>query len=461
MSMGHTTRLLVLLALLALTALPGCSSNTASSSDASVPNDAAARDASDLVDADTALDADIDAIVEEVDPTVLTNFSFDAAKHIEVSAQGVLQPLESADQVDYYAFEAEAGEVYVIKTNRGRFTPDNVIALYSPDRELLAENDMGWVWPNDLVDARLVVRTEESGTYFVVVEDRVLPPEVFQFDDVPTFFYRVSVDHVARGSAGFGWEAEDADDTAMVAFTDDEGSGVAYVTLVGELHEGEVDLFELQGRVAQALIGHVLPGGVPGNGSTLRTGVVGIRDASDHLVAQIDRSLGTEAIHPPIDDATYTLSVEATEELGDNAFYAIDLVLLAENPQEAETDNDTPEAAQPLLLEGGFFRRGTILASLPADDVDYFSFEAMAGETMEVICEGHSAGSGVRELKAELRNADDEVLGEATEVLNEGLSLEQVPAEVTGSYYLRLSSETPDDAEAAPAWARCAVVSEL
>ncbi len=59
-------------------------------------------------------DADQDGAVDEVDPTVLTNFSFDDAKPIELGPTGALQPLQSATQVDYFSFEAEAGVFYVI-----------------------------------------------------------------------------------------------------------------------------------------------------------------------------------------------------------------------------------------------------------------------------------------------------------------------------------------------------------
>lgn len=453
----HFVRRPVLLLVLLTSA--SCSSELARSSDASIPDDAG-TDTRDGAAADGTTDADVDADVDEVDPTVLTNFSFEAAKHIELGDRGALQPLEGADQVDYYAFDAQAGEVYVITTNRGRFTPDNVISLYSPDQELLAENDTGWLWPNDQVDARLVVRAQQTGTYYVVIEDRVLPSEVFDLD-IPSFYYRVTVEHVDRQSTGFGWDSQGAGDLAQVTFADDEATGVRYVTLIGELREGEVDRFELQGRLANVLIGHVLPGGADGNGSTLHTGLVAVRDASEHLVAQIDGADGVEGIHPPVDDASYTLSVEAAEAPGDNAFYAIDLVLLLDNPREADGDNDGPETATGLLLDGGFSRRGTVLAEVPEGDVDYFTFEAMPGDHLQVHCEGSSAGSGVRDLRAELRDADDEVLAEATETVAGGLQILGVTADAGGTYYLRLTSETPDDSEAPPAWARCAVIAEL
>lgn len=413
-------------------------------------------------DADAALapDADTDAEVEEVDPTILTNFSFDDAKSIEVGPTGVLQPLESATQVDYFSFEAEAGEVYAITALRGRFSPNNVLSIYDPDREKLAENDVGWLWPGDLVDARLVVRARESGTYFVVVEDRELPERAFQSEGAPAFYYRVIVAHAEPSSPEFGWESSSSDEPAVVTFTHDMMTGVAYVTLIGELAEGETDRFELRGAAAQALIGHVHPGGVTGNGSTLIDGVVGIQDATEHLVAEIDRGLGSQFIHPPVADGDYTLSVRSDGTLGDNAFYAIDLVLLTDNPSETATDNDTLETAEPIALLGGFLRRGTILAELPMLDSDYFEFETQQDDKVDVICEGQSAGSGVRGLTAEIRDSTDAVLGEATETVDGGLFLAGVVAGEPGTHYLRLSSDTTDDADAARAWVRCAVIAE-
>jgi hypothetical protein len=159
-------------------------------------------------------------------------------------------------------------------------------------------------------------------------------------------------------------------------------------------------------------------------------------------------------------DADYTLSVRTDVALGNNAFYAIDLVLLPDNPSEEATDNDTLESAQTIELKGGFLRRGTILAELPALDHDYFAFEAQGNDRVDVRCEGESAGSGVRELRAQLRNGEDELLGEATEALDTGLFLTGVTVDAPGTYYLRLSSATPASAESAPAWVRCAIIAE-
>lgn len=413
------------------------------------------------VDGASDADTDADAEVEEVDPTVLTNFSFDDAKPIEPGPVGALQPVQSADQVDYFSFDAEAGEVYVLATARGRFSPNNVIAFYDPSREKVAENDVGGIWPGDLVDARLIVRARESGTHYVVIEDRMLPPGAFGNEDVPTFYYRVTVAHLEPSMPGVVFEeASSSGDAASVEFLDDEDFGVAYVTVIGELSEGQTDRFMLHGRAGQVLVGHVLPGGIAGNGSTLLDGVVGLRDASEHLVAEIDRGLGTQNLHPPVADAAYTLSVRSDGTLGDNAFYAIDLVLLPDNPSEEATDNDTVESAQAIVLKGGFLRRGTILAELPALDQDYFAFEAQLNDRVDVRCEGESAGSGVRDLHAEIRDSEDIVLGEASEAVDTGLFLTGVTVGDPGTYYLRLSSATPESAAAAPAWVRCAVIAE-
>ena len=443
--------------LVCLLVCAGCSTGSGGPLDADMEHDASPRDAS--LDSSADADADTDADVEEIDPTVLTNFSFDAAKHIAVDTNGVLQPLESATQLDYYAFEAEAGEVYVIKTNRGRFSPDNVLSFYSPDREKLAENDVGWVWPGeDIVRVGGCARTRVART-IIVVEDRVLR-SAFTTDGVPTFFYRLTVSHLDTSTPGVGWEPSSSDDATAIAFVDDP-NGVAYAILIGELSEGEVDHFELEGRAAQALIGHALPGGVSGNGSTLVSGSVDVRDETEHLVAMIDRGHGAQHIHPPVEAGPYTLSVSAGGAAGDNAFYVIDLVLLPDNPLEEESANDTFETAHALALEGNFLRRGTFLAQLPSGDLDYFAFEAMAGERLDVICEGESAGSGVRGLLAEIRDPNDEALGEATETIENGLRLERVIAEEAGTHYVRLSSETEDDSEAPPAWVRCAVITEI
>lgn len=391
-----------------------------------------------------------------------TNVSFETARDVPLGDDGVLQPVLGAAQVDYFKLEVEANTVYMIATNAGRWAPDNVLAVYDANEELLAENDIGWIWPGDSFDARLIIRPIESGTYYLKVEDLVTPAAYFAFDEAALLYYRVTVHTLDSSSASVIWESEDSSVPAQVTFTDDFASGVSHVTLIGELSEGETDTFELQGRDGQALIGHVLPGGVHGNGSTAIGGAVRVIDASDHVLAAIDRALGVEHIHPPITSGQHTLSVTAQGTLGDNSFYAINLVLLTDNPHEqAELDaanmNDAIETAELLTVQGMFMRRGTLLSELPMGDVDYYSFEANAGEMMRVICEGASAGSGVIELRAELRDPSDVELASMIEAIESGVIIEDVPVAETGTHYLRLSSDTGNDANAPPAWTRCAV----
>jgi hypothetical protein len=73
-----------------------------------------------------------------------------------------------------------------------------------------------------------------------------------------------------------------------------------------------------------------------------------------------------------------------------------------------------------------------------------------------VGCEAESAGSGIRSLHAEVRDADDAVLASAVETPIAGLFMEPFVLETTGPHYLRIWSES---ASASPIehWVRCVV----
>jgi hypothetical protein len=76
-----------------------------------------------------------------------------------------------------------------------------------------------------------------------------------------------------------------------------------------------------------------------------------------------------------------------------------------------------------------------------------------------VNCEGESGGSGVRGLKAELFAPSMQPLMAASEASPKALLIEPFELQTAGTYYLKLSSETPpaEDDTVEP-WVRCAVL---
>jgi hypothetical protein len=387
-----------------------------------------------------------------------TNVSFETAREVELGSLEVWQTLHSDEQVDYYTFEAGAGGFYALSTNRGTFSPDNVMTLYDPERQPIAENDDGSMWPGDAIDARLVVRLPTAGKYFVRVEDRTTPADFFAGQLGPSLYYQLTIRAVDGSTPGFALESANETQPATANLVDDERSGNAYVTLLGDLSPADRDVFAFMGMADRALIGELLAPGPAGDGSTALLGRVRIVNADQHVLGGIDRAIGQHSIHPPVGQGAYQLTVSADGQPGSNGFYAINMTLLPDNPRERYNDsNDKLAMAEPLVLKGSFNRRGLVLARLAPGDVDYFSFDVLEGEQLLIGCESESGGSGVHALRAELRDERDKAFASAIEEPDQNLIIEQVAATAAGTRYLRLSSETVSQADMTEPWARCVV----
>jgi hypothetical protein len=397
------------------------------------------------------------AVQHDAGPTrpLPTNVSFETAKRLEPDGTPPLQDEVSATQVDYYVFAGSAGQFVELSTDRMTFSPDVVISLYDADHTLLAQNDEGAIWPGAPVDARLVARLPADGDYYVTVDDPYTPPEFFQAS-FSLLYYHLRLHPIADGIDGFA--IADGSEPHAAAFAHDDKTGYDFLTLVGELGD-EPNVFDLDGLAAHALIGHVQLSGTMGNGSSAAGGEVQISDADGHVLAHIDRGQDQAAIDPPVEAASYQVTVSAGGELGDAPYYVLDFVMLDDNLREQdEAGNSELAGAEPVDLQGTISRRGLVLVELPEADVDYFKLDAMASEQIAVSCEGESGGSGVRGLTAELRDDSEQVLGSATETATANLQMPPVTVSRTGTYYVRLTSETPkaDTGSVAP-WTRCAV----
>jgi hypothetical protein len=383
------------------------------------------------------------------------NVSFETALRVQTDGSNHLQDEQSADQLDYYVFSGTAGEFYELRTDTGDFTPDNVISLYDAEHTLIAENDSGSIWPGDAIDARLVVRVPSSGDYYVAVEDRLTPPEFFH-SSFPLLYYHLSVRALGADATAVAHEGDAA--PATVAFVQDATSGYGYATLLGEFGAGD-DAFTFIGSTDQALIGHALPSGSSGNGGSAQGGRVRVATADEHGLAEIDRGRGQENIRPPVTDGTFRVTLSADGDLGANAFYAVDLVLLPDNPREQnDADNGALAGAETVAMKGGNRRRGLLLSTLPAKDIDYYQFDAAQNEHVSVLCEGESGGSGVRGLRAELRDDADTMLASALETEVANLQINAVQVGAAGTYYLRLTSDATPKAPVNEPWVRCAII---
>jgi hypothetical protein len=381
---------------------------------------------------------------------------FDSALPVSTSdGPGVLIDTKSANQVDFFSFQAEAGKFYELKTDNHAFSPDNVIKLFDSERRAIAENDDGSLWPGDTIDARLLVELAKSGTYYVSVEDPYANPAFFN-SSFSLLYYHLNVREITPTTKGFAL-AKAAGPTGL-SFEHDEKTGYDYVTVLGEMRSDE-SVFTFEGQADKALIGQSAVAGPEGNGSTFSGGHVRVANASN-LLADIDRSRGQVSIHPPIGAGSHSVNIlSAGAAPGEHPYYSLDLVQLKDNPSEqADVANTMLAGAEPVTFTGSSARRGLLLARLPANDVDYFRIDLNAGEVTRASCEGESGGSGVRELSAEFRDSSDTKIASAQETMDQNLLLQPITVDKTGSYYLRLSASAQPMTPPVERWVRCAIL---
>ncbi|HEX5661694.1 MAG TPA: hypothetical protein VFX59_31100 [Polyangiales bacterium] len=382
-------------------------------------------------------------------PGLAGNHSFETAVWVEPDGEPPIANEHHVDQVDYYAFHGKGGSYYTLVTEAGAYHPDNVITLYDGERRVIAQNDVGSIWPGDDIDTRLVVRLPHDGDYYVTVEDPSRDPDVFRSDFV-LLYYHLSVRTVTPETPGFAfWDGTRVLDDYLI----DGELGYAYLTVVGSADAPSQEL-AFAGLAERALIARVLQGGVDGNGSTVLSGRASVRTKSGAVLAEVNRQAHGGDIRPPVSAGEHRFTLQHEGEVGSNAFFAIDLVLLDENPREQrEQENDTRAGAETIAWSLGTRGRGLLLSILPVGDVDYYAIPAAQGAYIGVICEGQSTGSGVRGLTAELLDPNEQRLAASADV-DRGLDVSAIVGEA-GTYYLRLAATATTDALP---WVRCAVV---
>jgi hypothetical protein len=383
------------------------------------------------------------------------NDSFETATPIDLSVKPRIRDITRPSEVDYYSFDGEAGAYYALSTDYNSFSPDTIITLFDPDKQLIGENDSGAIWPGDNIDSRLVVRLQRSGTYYVRVQNHLGDGPVY-----PPIFYHLKIERLSPDADGV--TVQTSDSPAQVRFAHDMMTGYSYATVLGDFAAVQAIAFEVQAGAQQILVGHVLPSGPQGTGSTARVGVVSTTDPDGNVLTRIDASADQQIFHPPLDSATYQVRGKLSGDAGDNGFFAIDLTLEPDNPREqAEAKNDTLKGAEAIDLKqdmGFFRRRGLLLSSLPENDVDYYRFDSPMVSKITIGCEGQTGGSGVIGLHVELRDGDDKMLAAADEVPNMDLLISSAALPTPGTYYVRLSSKTKTVKDPVEPWARCAVI---
>ena len=157
---------------------------------------------------------------------------------------------------------------------------------------------------------------------------------------------------------------------------------------------------------------------------------------------------------PPLTAGQYLLWVQHPQAaLGANDFYVIKTRFGTENPPEINVDTNDTAAGAGVLTFAGDPGQVFTLSRLPGNDVDYYRFGLPAGLNFAVTCGGRVAGSGVRDLRVELRDESDTVVAMATETATGAASIPNMTLTSTNAY-IRLSKGSQDP-EVNGAWVRC------
>lgn len=388
-------------------------------------------------------------------PPITENESFETALPLELGTARLQDVLHFA-QDNFFAFEGRAGEFIDLRTSYHTFSPDVTLRLYDAQRTLLAENDDGSLWPGDAVDARLVVRLPSAGRYFVKVTDDKTTREYFASDSPSLLYYRVDARVIAPGVEGFVF----ADHAGQpdVSFALDAKSGYSFATLVGTLEAAQLDSFAFTAVDNQIIVGHLLGAGIPPPAASASVDKLRVTSSDQHLLAEVVGAPTPTKFYPPVRTGKNLVTIAAPATVGANGYYAVDLVMLPDNPREQhEAENGLLASAEPLMVKGAR-RRGLLLADVPFGDVDYYSFAATANDELLVSCEGESAASGVRKLHAEIRDDKDQTLAVLTESPTHELDIERFKIPGTGNFYLRLFSDPEQAPQAVEAWVRCVIL---
>ena len=383
---------------------------------------------------------------------------------------GALQEgaIDPAGQRDRFRFSAQANDYLLINTtaNAGGDPDllDTVLSLHTSEGDHhVAQNDDDVLFGMGR-DSLLIYRSPTASSYCLQLEDfstynRETPPR-----GGPTFVYDLLVTPLDFNTAGNnrGTEPNDGAGQAQVASVFTSFSNVSSALLTGlfDAH-ADVDVYRITtSALTQASEVVFSPHGTTGFGSSVRLGLIDVLAPNGSTVlARLNPSFGSRAIYLPVQGLTdYFVVVRSVgQPLGANPFYAVRWIGYPnQNPQEMnDVGNNlsiTAEAASPISVENGrqYFLGGTLSAT---DDVDWWSFQGIAGELIRLDCRSRRDGSGVLDMNFRVFRdpiqppLQQEVETEAADVRwtdQSGASRPAVPVTMSGTYYLRISASLFD-----------------
>jgi hypothetical protein len=470
----------------------GCGDDDGGDPDASTDTD---------TDTDTDVDTDTDTDTDSDSDGDLTTGCADAIP-IELTATAILSgdlTLQTPEDEDFYSFTSLA-DVWVFlwtdiypddQTEEPTGFLDPVIELYNEDGSVLLASADDEV-PRFSMDSSLIYHVATAGTYCVKVQGwehwagQASSEPTTDWDysllggTLNTEADSVTMDSEPNETLGAATEVSLGEsDTNADTFTNLYGmaggaSDVDFYTFTQPTGDISTTIYFRPSGPGSA--------GVQGHGSTLDLGVVNVYDGEGNVVAALDVALGSESMSIPIAAGEVVgIEVVGADDWtpGANDFYAI-LVYNGETdntPEEDETDlldggvvpgggNDTAATANETTPQATTVGNSTfVLGNIdPAGDVDYFAFDVVAGETLNLACGAARSGSGLVGARFAIHSAADAELQAETESPESdviwssypGASMAPLTISANATYYLRVSA-TGQDADVLGKYYRCGI----
>ncbi len=464
--------------------------------------DEGASDSDTDTDTDTDADADTDSDTDSDTDTDTDVNGCDYAIPMDTAATFVQGMLEQIDDINHYSITLAAGDFVQIFTDihNGDGTLsllDPVITLWNADGTALLATADDQI-PRLDMDSELIYHAPTAGTYCVAIEGW----EHWSGQTAGlTTNWHYAMAALLMDPSQIGWssdflhpEAEtndtiaDANDmTSMAVGSSNTTYGRAYGDLSGAT---DVDVFTytLPTEAVATSIGFYKPfgagssggGGVQGHGSTLTDGMFTLTDMSGNVISTLDVSFdGADWVtpnNPPDANVPMAGGTQVAVHFeggtgwtpGANDFYVLEIInQTSDNTGEVET-NDTAGTASTTTFaantSGG--ESGFVMGAIdPAGtDVDYWEFDALAGEEIALACGAASNGSGLVDATFAIHNASDTLIQEETESGYDsilwssatGASMPPISVSANATYYLVISAASQSAAMTANHY-RCAI----
>jgi hypothetical protein len=402
------------------------------------------------------------------------NDSFETATSIVIDAEGgTEESIERAGDVDYFRVELTEGQWLGIETWADPESDpwvDTFVTLYDASMTQIAQNGNGVLWGG--TNSEITYRVGATGTYYVKVEDySTVAPDEFPEgpEGGPTYGYTLYVFEYSGDVTGVTIDDERGDD-ATTASALRFNNGFSYG--MGRLDDAtDVDVFSFpntsSASAPQSMFVEVVPSGPEGYGSPRSAGRVWITNMAGEVLVRATIGETLRGVNPGLTVmGPHFLWIEAAGGTpGPNDHYAVRLwyASYSENVPEGSAANDTLATAESVTLapiddtmpDAG--EAHYLLARVGATDVDYFGFDVVAGRTVSIACRSRNSGSGVIDLRVELRDSADAVLASDVETIDgQNAFIDAFAVTGAGRYYARLSS-AGQDPEVLGDFVRCGI----